>query len=50
MFASGFPSKDLALVANFEEFLESDAVGVAGCGLTVVFGVEVGEEHSLAGV
>ena len=50
MFASGSPSKSPALVANFEDFLESEAVGVVGCGLVVVFGVVVGEEHSLAGV
>ena len=49
MFVSGSPSKDLALAANFEDLLESEAV-VVGCGLAVVFGVVVGEEHSLAGV
>ena len=50
MFASGYPSKDPASVANFEDFPESEAVGVAGCefGEPVgVFGVVVGEEHSL---
>ena len=50
MFAFGYPSKDPALVANFEDFPVSEAVGVAGCefGEPVgVFGVVVGEEHSL---
>ena len=53
MFASGYPSKDNALVANFEDFLEPAAVGVVGYefgGLAGVFGVVVEEEHSLAGV
>ena len=40
VFVSGSPSKDLALAANFEDLLESEAVAV-------VFGVVVGEEHSL---
>ena len=35
------------MVASFEDFLESEAVGVVGCGLAVVYGVVVGEEHSL---